>query len=227
MRETCSWELPPAIAHGGVRRRPSTSGGGAGTTVRLAAAVAAPALAEMETVVSAATAPVVTLNEAVLPPAGIVTTVGTDATPGFDDESATAVPPDHAGAPIVTVPATDRPPMVLGDPSVRLVTSTTGSTRSSVHAEKPRSVTVIETGVAVVTRPVVTGNVAVLAPSGMRTDAGTEARPESELETRTGRPPTGAASLRNTEAVTVLPPGVEVKGSFTSGRGRPTLTPST
>ena len=79
-------------------------------------AVAAPALAEMETVVSEATAPVVTLNEAVLPPAGIVTTVGTDATPGFDDESATAVPPDHAGAPMVTVPATDRPPKVAGGP---------------------------------------------------------------------------------------------------------------
>ena len=40
-------------------------------------------------------------------------------------------------------------------------------------------------------------------------------------------PPTGAASLRKTEAMTVLPPGAETEGSVTSGKGRPTLTPST
>ena len=49
----------------------------------------------------------------------------------------------------------------------------------------------------------------------------------SELERRTVRPPAGAASLRKTEAVTVLPSGAESDDRVTSGRGLPTLTPST
>jgi hypothetical protein len=194
--ETESCELPPGIAHEGARLRPAISGDGAGTTVRFAMAVAAPALAVKVTGVSVATGAVVTLNEAVVLVAETETTAGAAATAGFDDVSVTAVPPAHAGAAIVTDPATVRPPTALGTPSVRLVTSTTGSTRRVVQAEKPRSVTVIDTAVATVTEPAVTANVALLAPSGTTTDAGTEASPESELETRTVRPPAGAASLR-------------------------------
>ena len=142
------------------------SGGGVGTTggftVRFAVADTPPAFAEMETGVLEATATVVTVNEAIDRPLRDENGAGTEATAGFDETRSTATPPAPAGASIVTVPATGVPPTTLGAPSVRLVTSTMGSTRRLVRAEKPRSVTVIVTGVPNVRDPAVTENVALL-----------------------------------------------------------------
>lgn len=78
--------------------------------------------------VEAATALVVTLNVALVPPAGTVTLAGAFAA-GLLLESATCAPPAGAGPSSTTVPVTGLPPATLD--WLRLSTETLGGTTVS------------------------------------------------------------------------------------------------
>jgi len=67
----------------------------------------------MVTVVDAATALVLTVNVALVAPAGTITLEGTLAAPGLLLESATIAPPVGAGPLSVTVPVEEFPPVTL------------------------------------------------------------------------------------------------------------------
>lgn len=88
-------------------------GGAAGFTVSEADLVAPPYDAEIVIVVEAATALVLTVNEALVAPGATVTLDGTLATAVLVLESVTWAPPDGAGPLKVTVPVEEFPPVTL------------------------------------------------------------------------------------------------------------------
>ena len=102
-------EVEPPTTVDGLSRSDVTVGGG-GITVRVATCVPPLYDARRSTAVDAATADVVTANDAETSPVPMVTLAGTLADAGFVLASATTAPPAGAGALSVTVPVADWPP---------------------------------------------------------------------------------------------------------------------
>src|SRR5262245_1462259 len=170
-----------------------------------------PLVAATVTTVVLATVVVVTGNVAVVAPVGTVTPGGVDATVE-SAESDTGTPPAGAGALNVTVPVEVDPPVMLEGLSVSDVSvdvgggGEPGSTHRTGWSPLPSLQTVSCTGVDAVTGPVVTVNVALLAPAGIVTDAGTDATDGLPLVSVYTCPPAGAAFWMCTRPWIVPPP---------------------
>src|SRR5436853_3783986 len=121
----------------------------------------------MVTGVDVATALVLTVNVALLAPAATITLVGTVATALLPLERETVAPPAGAGPLNVTVPVEGDPPVTLVGFSVseERVGRACGSTVSEAVLVTPAYDAEIVTGVDVVTAPVLTVNVTLLAPA--------------------------------------------------------------
>jgi hypothetical protein len=167
------------------------------------------------------TVPVVTLNVALVEPAGTVTLAGTVAAASLS-ESVTAIPPEGAGPVKVTVPVVEEalvPVTVLG---LRLTEATVGglTVRVALADELPK-VAPIVAAVAVVTAVVVIWNVAEVAPPATFTELGTVAL-VLLLESVTLTPPAGAAAVRVTVPVLPAPPVTDVGETVTLDTANPT-----
>ena len=137
-------------------------------------------------------------------PAGTVIVAGTVAAATLLEVRFTADPPVGAAAPRVTVPVEDAPPATMLGETVRLERSA-GLIVSAALRLVPDSVAVMVAVETAVTADVVMLNVAVVAPAGTVTLAGTVA--EVLLEARfTTAPPVGAAVPRVTVPVDGEPP---------------------
>lgn len=119
---------------------------------------------------------VVIVNVAVVDPALTVTELGTFAIVVVPDVSVTAVPPDGAALPRVTVPVDVFPPTTEAGLSVTPVTTGGVTVRTAVLLEdEAASDAVMVTLVDFVTADVEIANVAEVAPAGIVTVAGTVA----------------------------------------------------
>ena len=139
-------------------------------------------------------------------PAGIITVAGTVAAPVSDEVNATDKPPAGAGLPIRTVPTT-----AVADPPTTDVGLRVKPTRIAprtvmvaVLDEGPR-VAVRVTIVSAATARVVIGKVAVVAPAGTVTEAGTAAAGEDDRSPTTV-PPAGAGTVSVTVPVSAADP---------------------
>ena len=119
---------------------------------------------------------VVTVNDALVAPAGTVTDAGTLAEPGRLLLRLTASPPAGAGLSRVTVPVAEVPPCTLVGLRVKPVNvGKLGWTTRSAERLTPPPVTVMVTTVRVVTAVVVMKKMPVSLDAGMVAKAGTEA----------------------------------------------------
>ena len=149
------------------------------------------------------TGTVVIVNVPVVVPAGIVTVAGTPAATLLDPRL-TTTPPTGALLSSVTIPVAELPPAT---PEGEIVTLNTrgATTVRTAAAAVPFAVAVIVAEVFADTGTVVTVNVAVVAPSGTVTVAGTPAA-ALLLERLTNKPPVGATLSRVIMPVAVAPP---------------------
>ena len=134
---------------------------------------------------------VLIVNVAVVCPAGTVTLVAGSVTTLEFSASVTTAPPAGAAALSSTVPVDEAPPtMGLGanDTKARI-----GNNVMSAFAVTPLKTAEIRTDVVAGTELVVIVNVALDAPAGTITFAGTEAAPGALLNSETVAPPAGAA----------------------------------
>jgi hypothetical protein len=171
--------------------------------------------AEMVTEVETRTADVLTVNVALVAPAGTVTVEGTLAA-ALSLARATCAPPAGAGPLKVTVPVEDcTPPTTLVGFKVSEETVGSGggggvTVRAAVWvtlAKDAEMVTVVDAATALV----FTGKVAFVAPAGTVTLEGTLAAPLS-LARATCAPPAGAGPLRVTVPVEDCAPPTTVVG---------------
>jgi hypothetical protein len=177
----------------GVRVRPT---GRIGFTVKLALRLVPPSEAVRTAVVIEVTVPAVAVKEAVVAPCSTVTEAGTD-TAWFELESAIVTPPAGAGAEMVTVPCVVCPLTMEFELSEKAI-GTIGFTVKLALTLTPPPDAVRTTAVIEVTVPAVAVKVALFAPCGTVTDAGTETD-ALELESAIAMPPAGAGA----EMVTV------------------------
>ena len=173
------------------------------TAVRVTPANTAEIVAEVEDV----TEVVVTVKVALLAPAGTVTLAGTLVALELSD-SDTTVPPLGAAPVRVTVPVEALPPVTLV--GLRLNAESVGppdgglTVSGAVRVTPPKTAETVA-DVAAVTEVVVTVKVLLVAPAGTVTLAGTLVALEFS-ESDTTAPPLGAAPVRVTVPVEVLPP---------------------
>src|SRR5438445_11843890 len=186
----------------------AAGGGAAGVTVSSAVLVRPPKLAEIVAEVDAVTDTVVTVNVALVAPAGTVTLplTGTLATALLLDR-VTSAPPVGAVALNVTVATEELPPTTLVGFSAKPDTvrgggGAGGETVSSAVLVTPPKEAEMVAEVDAVTDTVVTLNVALVTPAGTVTlpTGGTLAAAGLLLERVTTAPPAGAAALRVTVA---------------------------
>ena len=155
----------------------------------------------------AATGDVVTVNVAVVAPAGTVTLAGTVAAAVLLLDRMTRAPPTGACAFNVTVPVEEIPPVTLA--GLKETDCTDGGLTVSVPAAVPLKVAVIIGVVTAATITVFTEKVAVVAPPRTVTLPGTVATALS-LESPTRAPPAGAGPFSVTVPVEeVLPVTLE------------------
>lgn len=223
-------ELPPITVEGVRDRLVTVAGGGgaAGFTVKVADLVTEFAVAEMSAVCVAVTVDVEIANVTLDAPEGTIAVVGTAATPGFELVSDTAKPPLGAGLVRMMVPVEAEPPSTVDGVSETAERAAGGGgvvgavMVSAVSADEllvpARMLTIWFTPVIAL---VLTVNVALVAPAGTVTLAGTVARvPLTKRLTTT--PPDGAASCSVACPVEVLPP-TTVAGLNVSDANAPTL----
>src|SRR6266550_4739613 len=179
----------------------------------------------MVTGVEAVTAKVVTLNVALVAPAGMITLAGTVATAVLLLESETRAPPVRADPLSVTLPVEGDPPLTLVGLSVTEVSVGPGGgcgvTVSEAVLVTPAYNADIVTGVEAATAKVVTVKVALVAPAGIVTLAGTVATAGLLLESETRAPPVRADPLSVTLPVEGDPPLTLVGFSVTEVRVGP------
>lgn len=154
----------------------------------------------------------VTLNVALVLPAGTVTLAGTLAAAVLLLDSATTAPPAGAAVVSVMVPWDGLPPATLAGLSARADTVGDGAAAVMLSAADrivspfwADSWTVVSA-----TRNVVTVKLALVAPAGTVTVVGTLAAPGRLLESATLVPPAGAALGSVTVPVAGFPPGTLV-----------------
>src|SRR5687767_2855944 len=205
----------PPVTLAGLTLSAETAGG---STVSDTFTVAPPEEAEMLTAVEAATGLVATAKVALVAPAAMVTLPGTEAA-ALLAESWTTAPPAGAGPSIITVPVTEVPPVTL--PWLRLSAEARGGTTVSalVCVAPPYEAEMVAV-VAAATGLVVALKLALAAPAGTVTLAGTETAPLL-LESATCAPPAGAGPLKVTVPETALPPvtlaGLVLRDERTAG----------
>jgi hypothetical protein len=159
-------------------------------------------------VVAVGTVTVVTVKVALVAPAEIVTLAGTEATAELLLSETTA-PPMGAGPFSATVPIEGVPPVTLAGfnvSAVRLGPDAGGVLVSKALCCTPAYDPEIVLVVVVVTALVFTTKLALVAPPGMVTFAGTIATEVSLLDRETTTPLPGAALLRVTVPVDGFPP---------------------
>ena len=196
-------EMPP-VTEFGETTKVLTFGG---LTVSTPLAVTPPAVPEIVAAATAATAEVVTVNEADLAPVGTKTLAGGTALVLLD-MSVTVTPVDDAGPFSVTVPVDDVPPVTAVGENVMLL-GTAEVTVSSAVTDVFPTVAVTVAGVLAETATVATVNVADIAPPGTVTLPGGEAA--GLLDDRlTINPPPGAGPLKTMVPVELDPPITDV-----------------
>src|ERR1041385_897713 len=192
---------------------------GAGCVVTLAALVVPPAAASISAKFTVAVTDVVIVNVALATPAGTRTVAGTAATAGFVLESVTGVSPPIAEA-SVTVPCRDWPPTTRDWERVSetscLPDGAGCTTVTSADCVRPPNEPEMRTETGKATVCPVTANVAVVAPAGTVTLAGTVATVASALDSATAAPPAGGAAGAVTVPVTVFPPLTDVADSVSA-----------
>jgi hypothetical protein len=208
----------------------AAGGGAAGVTVSSAVLVTPPKLAERVAEVDAVTDTVVTVNVALVAPAGTVTvpTRGTLAAAGLLLERVTAAPPAGAAALRVTVATEELPPTTLVGFSVKPETVRGGGGAGGVTVNRAEVlpvaiVAVIVTVVDTVTGKVEAVNVALLLPARTVTLAGIVAARVLLLESPTVTPPAGAGAANVTvpseEAPLATLAGLSVRAESVTGGG--------
>ena len=168
--------------------------------------------ARIDALILARTGRVVTVTDAFIAPAGIVTLAGTVAS-AMDELSATTTPPAGAGASMVIVAVDDFPPATDVGESV----TDTGAgprTVSDVVTVTPLLVALSVAMAFVVMGVVVTGKVAVVAPATTVTLAGTVADARLDAKSTT-LPPVGAGPDNVTVPVDDAPPRTDVGETVT------------
>src|SRR5713101_2639860 len=183
----------------------AAGGGAAGVTVSSAVLVAPPKLAEMVAKVDAVTDTVVTVNVALVAPAGTVTlpTAGTLAAAGLLLERVTTAPPVGAAALRVTVATEELPPTTLVGFSRKTETVRGGGGAGGVTVNGAEVLPVGIVAVIVTVVDTVTGkaeavNVALLLPASTVTFAGVVAAKVLLLESPTVTPPAVAGAAKVT-----------------------------
>jgi len=161
-------------------------------------------VAVMFTEVGVVTAFVARAKVAAVAPAATVTEAGTVATPVLLLVSDTTAPPAGAALNSVTVPVLAAPPVSTTGFSV--IEESSGFNTSPIALETPLYAAVMVTTVPAVTGLVVMVNVAVDAPGGTVTDAGTVAALVLLLVSVITVPPTGATAVIVTVPVLFAPP---------------------
>jgi hypothetical protein len=158
---------------------------------------------------------VVTVNGALVAPAGISTVAGR-VTAELLSDSETESPPAGAGVARVTVAPTGLPLTTLAAERVRAERAG-GDTVSVAARVAPFQVAEMLTGVEVETGAVAIGNVADVAPAAMVTVAGTVAAAELDASA-IAAPPAGAAVPMRTVPVELTPPATVVGETVTAVR---------
>ena len=184
---------------------------GGGFTVRVAVRVMPPAFAVIVTGVDAVTALVAIAKVALVAPWATDTPAGTVAAALTLDRE-TAKPPVGAGDVSVTVPCDEAPPVTLAGFTATVESDAGGGgagggvTVSVALRAVPPNAPLIVRDVDAVTDAVLTVNVALKAPAGTVTLAGTVAAVVLPLDSVTTAPPEGAALVRLAVPSEMSPP---------------------
>ena len=168
-----------------------------------------------------ATGDVLTVNDAVVAPAGTVMVAGTCATES-DDANWTTSPPVGAGRLRVSFAVDDTPPTTDGGVR-RSLDTPTRRTANIATTDVPSTSATNRTDLSEPTAVVVTLNFTDVAPAATVTVAGTCAVEESIEETATTWPPAGAFDTKVKVATEVAPPDTK-DGSRVSDFGTGTNT---
>jgi hypothetical protein len=197
-------------------------GGGAGFTVNVADRVTPPPVPEIVAMVVVVTEVVVTVKVALVAPVGTVTLAGTE-TALESSESDTTAGPGVAAAK-VTVPVEELPPTTVAGLTVTALSTDEVGELMVIGANRIVSPSLaVSWTVVAETLNVVTVKLALVAPAGTVTLAGTVAEPGRLLDSVMMVPPEGAALASLTVPVDGLPPvtlaGLTVNDERTCGGG--------
>lgn len=198
--------LPPVTLDGLTVTDDNEAGG---FTVKVALRLAPPKLPPMVADAEAVTETVVAVKVALVAPAATVTLAGTVATAGLLLVSATTAPPDGAALVNFTVACDEAPPVTLD--GLKDSDDNDGGAGGAVRVNTalrltPPDAPPMVTDVDPVTATVLTANVALVAPAGTVTLAGTVARAVLLLVSATTAPPEGAALASVAVPCELFPP---------------------